>query len=814
MYCPRGRLRVFAVACGMAMSVWSTSSTAVCRGRGLSVPDLIGLTTFDTHSYGGGGSYYFVEKSPDGRYVAAFTQRADLSANKVIDEIRIWNVDSISRWLAGSRLKPEPVATVSMGAADESFHFEASTIRDMRWAGDSGSLYFRGREQATGSHAYGLYRMTVKGDSRLISLAGQNVVAYEADSGTVVEEVEARAPALKGANRTEKGDGGAIIVGTDRSIYSILSPNSKIIGWVHLWEVGPRSSNPRLVFKQEINSSLLRSVVSISSSGRYVILDLPVHYLPRSWMSYGHEPGRPIWTHVGVQNLRVAKDDNSAIPHEYTLVDLTTGKMRALLDAPDAFSRGFYGLAAYDEAASWSPDDSMVLLRGAFLPLAGKRAEQGDWGVRRPCIAIVDVRSGSAKCVVPSGGPARSAREIAAELTAHWIPSMPDRLLVAEKGSHGLEEWVYCVNPNGGRWFRNCESRNESKSKTVTNAVRIWVMENINSPPELVAALPGSTSAQVLYDPNAEVRGRCRGQARVIQLTYDLDGSEEKAEAGLLLPPGYSPKERYPLVLQTHGFLPWQFFGSGIYSAPFAGQALASAGMVVMQLPICSPGSLVLLVIGTPKEAQCSLAIFRAAIRYALDHGLADRNKIGIIGFSRTCYTVLLALEDPEFHLAAAELSDGIELTYTEYMLDIAGDDPRDWMYLRQMESNIGGGPPIGASLPLWVRASPGFSVYKIHAPVLTQASSPMGLLGMWEPYATLRRLHRPAEAVYLRHMGEHPIENPSQRLAVQDLTVDWFRFWLQGIRPENEPEYRRWAKMRAETPGAGAIPDQSETLK
>jgi hypothetical protein len=46
----------------------------------------------------------------------------------------------------------------------------------------------------------------------------------------------------------------------------------------------------------------------------------------------------------------------------------------------------------------------------------------------------------------------------------------------------------------------------------------------------------------------------------------------------------------------------------------------------------------------------------------------------------------------------------------------------------------------------------------------------------------------------------EHVITNPVERLASQGLTVDWFRFWLQGYEdpdPTKTEQYRRWRELR-----------------
>jgi hypothetical protein len=46
----------------------------------------------------------------------------------------------------------------------------------------------------------------------------------------------------------------------------------------------------------------------------------------------------------------------------------------------------------------------------------------------------------------------------------------------------------------------------------------------------------------------------------------------------------------------------------------------------------------------------------------------------------------------------------------------------------------------------------------------------------------------------------EHVITNPVERLASQGISVDWFRFWLQGYEnpdPAKADQYKRWRELK-----------------
>jgi hypothetical protein len=51
-----------------------------------------------------------------------------------------------------------------------------------------------------------------------------------------------------------------------------------------------------------------------------------------------------------------------------------------------------------------------------------------------------------------------------------------------------------------------------------------------------------------------------------------------------------------------------------------------------------------------------------------------------------------------------------------------------------------------------------------------------------------------------LVNTDEHVITNPVERLASQGLSVDWFRFWLQGYEnpdPAKADQYKRWRELK-----------------
>src|SRR5207253_11224635 len=121
----------------------------------------------------------------------------------------------------------------------------------------------------------------------------------------------------------------------------------------------------------------------------------------------------------------------------------------------------------------------------------------------------------------------------------------------------------------------------------------------------------------------------------------DKEGREWRG--GLYKPVDYRPGKRYPLVIQTHGFQESEFKPSGRFPTGSAARALAAAGMLVLQVGEQCPGQ-------TRSEGPCAASIYESAVDQLVSEGVVDPERIGIIGFSRSCYWVMEALTASSVH--------------------------------------------------------------------------------------------------------------------------------------------------------------------
>ena len=196
----------------------------------------------------------------------------------------------------------------------------------------------------------------------------------------------------------------------------------------------------------------------------------------------------------------------------------------------------------------------------------------------------------------------------------------------------------------------------------------------------------------------------------------------------------------------------------------------------------------------TPEEVQRETSTFEGAIDYLDSQGLVNRDRVGIIGFSRTCLFVKYALTHSKYRFAATSVTDGVDAGYFAYLafLNVRPD------LARSFEGN-NGGIPFGDGLSAWIKNSPEFSIEKVKTPLRITALNPDSVLDEWGWFAGLIRLNKPVEMVALRD-ANHILEEPWNRVISQQGNVDWFVFWLKGEEdpgPAKVEQYARWRELQ-----------------
>jgi dipeptidyl aminopeptidase/acylaminoacyl peptidase len=726
--------------------------------RAFTVKDDIELVRFDDSTP--------IQFSPDGNYLAVFASQGLLDLNRVENSLRLYRVEEVQEFLShfDKSEPPSPVWIVKR------YGMTGPIINHWCWLPDSTGLAFL-EPTANGKRLFvaDLRNRTIDP----LTSATEAVELFDIrDRSHYVYTVDDAAGQKEWKAKFQK----PTIVGTGRDIWELLFPDAPVTALFvsprrHLWAVEPTKR-----FEVKVGGASLGLVdssgLALSPNGKSVVTALPVVEVPSSWERlYPPAPDNlsPLARiHTGHQDLSF--NPNSVWPvQQYVRIDLERGVVQSLTDAPLSRDAGWRGSGG---SLSWSGDGQAVLLPHTFL-------RSKDQAPSRPCVAVVDLLSDNRTCVetlksrTSGSGSERGYHSID---EVRFVNGEKRRVVVMfrdEQGRPGSIEYQYAAT---GSWEPVLENRGDPSRER--SGLEITVKQGLNNPPQLVAA--NKKTSQVLWDPNPQLESIDLGKVSVYKWR-DQDGGERTG--ALYKPEGYRLGRRYPLVIQTYGLTTSEFLPSGTLSTAFAAKALAAAGIMVLQIAEHCPYS-------SPEEGECAMSAYEAASRQLVSEGFVDPERIGIIGFSRTCFYVMETLTMSSLHVKAASVTDGVTADYFQYM--------QGERLTRNFDAMIGA-PPFGDGLQQWFKRSPGFNLDKVNTPLIVVAEGPGSVLFMWQTYAALHYLHKPVDLVML-NTQEHILTNPAVRMASQGGTVDWFRFWLQGYEnpdPALADQYARWRQMR-----------------
>jgi dipeptidyl aminopeptidase/acylaminoacyl peptidase len=375
----------------------------------------------------------------------------------------------------------------------------------------------------------------------------------------------------------------------------------------------------------------------------------------------------------------------------------------------------------------------------------------------------------------------------------HWISNSEIELGSYAKNGTGLDSKDVLFNRSKDGWA-------VSPATPKSGGIAIEVRQDLNTPPRIFAVDHTHGLEQLMWDPNPQLTTKFKlGHVEKIGGKLPLGNAWSGT---LTYPADYVPGRKYPLVIQSiHGKEPdyTQFTlydgfdkaGEGLGPsrvAVGARQLLAGRNIAVADVWVSSLGGPA----GLPAEGPTRQALYEAVAKTLIDRGLVDSSKIGLSGYSRAGFHVEYTLTHSKFPFAAAVANDNVDYDYLQMALD-------NWPPYLTLQY---GALPFGDGLKTWLRESPGFNADKIHTPLYMNEQSGNGAesaIAQWETFSRLRALKRPVEMYIMPDIELHPsheVQNPRQLIAVQQRTVDWFDFWLNGHEEQEQgkhQQYRRW---------------------
>jgi dipeptidyl aminopeptidase/acylaminoacyl peptidase len=738
---------------------------------GFSVRDSIQMSVFNDPN--GLSRHPEFHLSPDGRFFYVVTTRGIISKNAAETSLWLFDIGRIRSRIKSDDRRSSPPRLLFKATATpqiESVTAYTALLSQVRWSADSKLIYFLA-QNVSGNRV--LTRVdTISGVSRALSPECLDVSTFDLHPTKIVYIASDR----RDQSTVNKGLLGAVLgPGSYQStgaqlldlmeIRTVNVPKKPQL-WVIDHGASRRVPDPTNRISAPDLLDYYGRVLAISPSGRSVVCLLPVLTIPSAWEQYVPAHNFEHWR-VSHSDVRLISPVNNYHLREYVLIDLQTGDVRPLMRAPHGSTLAYTG---YQNQVVWSKDGTHILLTDTFLPLDVPSEGLPIPDVTNCAVAAVDVASHTSTCVEHSDDP--QDRSLPPASIAH----------VGYTATQG-EVQVDLNSPDGSRntrtyQFRNHEWQLESSTashSTVTGTHGVYsgldltLRQTLNDRPMLWAQDAKSGHELMLWDPNPQLENVPSGEATTFHWT---DRTGFTWTGGLIKPLGYREGTRYPLVIQTHGFLDGVFLTDGIYPTAMAARPLATAGFVVLQVRPRPDHA------GTAAEAPDQVEGFVSAIDNLSALGLVDPKRVGIIGYSRTAWYVEEALIKQPTRFKAATIADGVDESYMQYML-IGEGNP----VFETEEEKINEGKPFGSMLRHWAASAASFNLDKVTTPLRIEALGPYSLLMEWELYSSLHKQKKPVQLIYLSE-AQHILQKPLDRIVSQQGNIDWFTSWLLPKEP------------------------------
>ncbi|GGG86437.1 hypothetical protein GCM10011585_32960 [Edaphobacter dinghuensis] len=675
--------------------------------------------------------------SPDRTHFIIVLKRGDLADNAVHYEIRLFDAAAAMKANGGTIILERDSST------------NRPALEQVKWA-DNDTLTFiaRGSRERSAVYSMDIYTRTLKP----LAQSDGNIYSYAIDADKRIITFLAQQKSDNTLTAEEQHEGVDI---STQSLFGLLT-NRYHFDEDFFADLYVRSlvtgKGRRIV---AIGRILAWQPLALSPDGKHLVVETYIsHDLP------------PIWNHyldpMLLSQLNVVRHDTSQLfVGEFLLVDLKTGSSRPLLNSPTPMG--------VQPDVLWSPDSKSVALAGIFLPLDASNQISDEVRRRTKFVAEVSIESGK---VSP-------------------ISTEAVELLKWEKGSDRLftrkGRWEagdvdagadIVFSKHNAEWHVDssvCAEMERSSSVSVT------LKQGMNEPPKVIATDTETGLRHVVLDLNPQFQRLEFG--RVEDLGH-INNRDIPVDAGIYLPVGYVSGKKYPLIIQTHGWDPEQFWIDGPFTTAAAAQVFAGHGFVVAQVAQNRNDK------NTLPNIREEAANYDALIDILVRRGMVDESRIGIIGFSVTGWGVKYALTHSRYHFAAATLADPSDGGYFKYLALL-----NSFPAMGNILERINGGLPVGDGIQKWIATGLGFGVERITTPLRLETNAPESLFSNWETFTLLQRLNSPVDFVLIPD-GDHVLIKPWNRLASQGGNVDWFRFWLQGYadpNPEKTRQYHRW---------------------
>lgn len=458
---------------------------------------------------------------------------------------------------------------------------------------------------------------------------------------------------------------------------------------------------------------------------------------------------------------------------EYVGIDLLTGQIQTIAPVQSK---------ELPANAIWSPDGSRALLTGVIPPKA-----EPEIGAQVVSIGLLDVHFDGPKIAtneffmsLDRDGPILDIEET--QIGFLMVQRQEDGTSI--RTAYRFTEGTWMLQPNSP--FR--------APKHATKAdLRIFVRQDFNTPPVLVAS--DGKRELILDDPNPQLADVWRAPETLFKW-QDPDG--RVAIGALLLPRGFQPGQRIPLVLQLQGEVdPRLFLPDAAANGGGVAQQFVAQGFAVLKVPIRRDE------LDAALEGPGGLARLEAAVSELDRAAIIDPARVGAIGFSRTGYQVNYAISHPgKLTLACAVIVDSTTQTLIQLLAQWVPDSPKSFADsdLPFTPNRVG---TFWRTKADWLKHDVVFNADRVRTPALFafHLRHPAGFLdlreyGAHQVIAAFGANRKPVDVFYLPQAIHQPVR-PVERNAEMAAIVDWMCFWLKGEVPSDPERAARWVVLR-----------------
>ncbi|MBP2277784.1 MULTISPECIES: Atxe2 family lasso peptide isopeptidase [Sphingomonas] len=313
---------------------------------------------------------------------------------------------------------------------------------------------------------------------------------------------------------------------------------------------------------------------------------------------------------------------------------------------------------------------------------------------------------------------------------------------------------------------------------------------------------PASGQRDIVFDPNPEFANLTLGRVERLRSTNSFG---LPSFADLVLPIGYVPGKRYPLVVvqyNSRGFL------RGGTGDDYPIQAFANRGFAVLSVDKPTPVGMKAapdyveadrINLKDFADRRSVLEAVEMPVRLVISRGIADPARIGLTGLSDGASTVQFALLHSNLFSVYAISNCCWDTSMPVRVGPGAAGQFATMGYPRTTDHSA-------VAEDFWRQIAISPNARTITAPILAQVPDDE-MWGALQSFTALREQRRPID-LYVFPDEHHIKWQPAHRLAVYTRSLDWFDYWLNEVRAaDRADEVARWDVLRMECTDCSILP-------